>query len=286
MDGTHSWTRSPTRNTLALTIGGLSAVAACLVHCFLDFNLHMPANLLTAAIVFGLLTDPVEAEEEAPSGEEAEPDVPAPFRLALPALGLWIAFMALPTLPAEYHSERAWEVLQDPSYIISPELTASLEGFARKGLSSDDNNPQLHSDLAAALDARAFQAADPETQTNLRTQAVAESRRALELAPGDVHYVLSIAEDLEILHEYSDAGTMFERALALDPSSGGIELAYANHLQAIGKFREAAEFYKASLDLGTGAAAEDGLEEMVKKLRKLTPPPSTPSPEPDKPPPQ
>ncbi len=270
-------------NTLALTIGSLSAVAACLVHCFLDYNLHMPANLLTAAIIFGLLTDPADEAEEAPSGEEAGPDLPAPFRLALPAFGLWIAFMALPTFPAEYHSERAWEVMEDPSYIISPELTAALEDFAHKGLASDDHNPELHSDLAAAFDARAIQATDAETQTNFRTQALVEATRAMELAPGDVHYVLNVAGELERLHRYAEAGTMFERALGLDPSSGGIELAYANHLQAIGKFREAAEFYKASLDLGTGAAAEDGLQEMVKRLKKLTPAPPTPSPEPDKP---
>src|SRR5262249_39032723 len=41
-------------NNLALQIGALSAIAAYIVHSTLDFNLHIPANALLLAFVFGL----------------------------------------------------------------------------------------------------------------------------------------------------------------------------------------------------------------------------------------
>jgi O-antigen ligase len=44
-------------NSLALNIGALASVAAYMVHSFLDFNLHIPANSLLMAFTFGLLTD-------------------------------------------------------------------------------------------------------------------------------------------------------------------------------------------------------------------------------------
>ena len=43
---------------LALIIGALSALSALLFHSFLDFNMHIPANALLAALLFGLLARP------------------------------------------------------------------------------------------------------------------------------------------------------------------------------------------------------------------------------------
>ncbi len=45
-------------NRLALNIGALCAVAAYVVHSAVDFNLHIPANALLLAFVFGLLANP------------------------------------------------------------------------------------------------------------------------------------------------------------------------------------------------------------------------------------
>ncbi len=45
-------------NNLALTIGALGAMAAYGVHSLFDFNLHIPANVLLLAFVFGILVTP------------------------------------------------------------------------------------------------------------------------------------------------------------------------------------------------------------------------------------
>ncbi len=50
-------------NNLALNLGALGAVAAYLVHSFFDFNLHIPANVLLLAFVFGILATPGDERE-------------------------------------------------------------------------------------------------------------------------------------------------------------------------------------------------------------------------------
>ncbi|MBA3544376.1 MAG: O-antigen ligase family protein, partial [Chthoniobacterales bacterium] len=53
-------------NNLALTVGALGAVAAYVVHSFFDFNLHIPANVLLLAFVFGMLATPGFERERSP----------------------------------------------------------------------------------------------------------------------------------------------------------------------------------------------------------------------------
>src|SRR5205085_9096902 len=51
--------------SLALNLSALAAVAAYMVHSVVDFNLHIPANALLMAFVFGLLANPgIPSDEE------------------------------------------------------------------------------------------------------------------------------------------------------------------------------------------------------------------------------
>ena len=50
---------------LALYLGAIAAIAAYVVHSALDFNLHIPANALLLAFVFGLLANPGVAHRSA-----------------------------------------------------------------------------------------------------------------------------------------------------------------------------------------------------------------------------
>ena len=50
-------------SAFALNLGALGALAAYLVHSFVDFNLHIPANVLLMAFVFGILTNAGVARE-------------------------------------------------------------------------------------------------------------------------------------------------------------------------------------------------------------------------------
>ena len=54
----------------ALHLGALAAVAAYVVHSALDFNLHIPANAILLAFVFGLLANPGMAHRSAATAEQ------------------------------------------------------------------------------------------------------------------------------------------------------------------------------------------------------------------------
>ena len=45
-------------NTMALNMGALCSIAAYAIHSVFDFNLHIPANVLLFAFVFGLIANP------------------------------------------------------------------------------------------------------------------------------------------------------------------------------------------------------------------------------------
>jgi len=255
-------------NSLALGIGGLSAAAAILMHSFLDFNLHSPADILVIAFVFAVLARPGNLDESRrPAG------FPGIFRLALPALGLWVAIQALPKLPAEIYAELASPITLDWKLVASPEVADKLEALARKGLAWDERNPGLHFDLAAALDAKAAQTPNPATQKEFQAQAVAEHRRALELAPGDVFYVLNLAWALAGAHENEEADALFRRALELDPNSGRVQSSYAAHMEAEGNLAEAEAHFRRALQLGGGAASVEALERLDREKKQHPSPP-------------
>ena len=56
----------PLSNRLALNIGALCAIATYVVHSAVDFNLHIPANALLLAFVFGIVAN---ADIELPAGD-------------------------------------------------------------------------------------------------------------------------------------------------------------------------------------------------------------------------
>ena len=97
-------------SSLALNIGCLSAVAAYVVHSMVDFNLHIPANSMLMAFVFGVLANPgLETFQAKRPGTMLN----YIFQGILPILGLAILFAGIPKIPCEYFSEKARVSLRD-----------------------------------------------------------------------------------------------------------------------------------------------------------------------------
>src|SRR5207248_4889414 len=89
-------------NSLALNLGALGSVAAYLVHSFVDFNLHIPANVLLLAFVFGVLTNAgVQREGE----DSAVPMSILCWRALLLITGAFLAIQSFRFLPGEYFAE-------------------------------------------------------------------------------------------------------------------------------------------------------------------------------------
>jgi O-antigen ligase len=255
-------------NSLAMTVGAMSATAACLVHSGTDFTLHMPANMLTMAFVFGLLANPGGAREGVPADDVASEDrLPSWIRLALPALGLWLAIRALPTWPAEFFSFKARAITADWRYMESPELAQAMEDFARRGLRWDPRNPHLYRYAGVAETALSTQATDPAVQKKWSDMSAASYEAGATLAPRNILLVLDLAWAYEAEERYAEADPFFKRAIELDPTSSDAHYAYASHLRNQGKLPEAAAEFQKSVTLGGGQSPQLALNETMAEIK-------------------
>lgn len=258
-----------TSNSLALTVGAMSAAVACLTHSLMDYNLHMPANLFTAAFVFALLGIPAQAR--ATTNPEDEAGAPAFLRLALPLLGIAMFLRITPSAPGEYFAERARAILTDGRRLGSPELNHQLEDFARRGLRFSPGNAVLHYALAEALEELAALSDDAAFAKALREKSLDSYRSALENAPADVRYVRALIYALDTLEHYADAEPLCQRALALDPAGSLTHIMVGRHFFSAGKLTEAQKHFETVVRLGAGYAVEASLKETKRRLQAQAP---------------
>src|ERR1700730_4423671 len=127
-------------NGMALQVGAIAAVSAYIVHSVVDFNLHIPANVLLLAFVFGILANP---------GSQRQNDFSAAtgslvwWRLLLPVIGVIVVIQCIRLLPGEYFAERARKALRDKH-------AGTAIRFALRGLETEHTNPNLYDYLGSA----------------------------------------------------------------------------------------------------------------------------------------
>jgi hypothetical protein len=253
-------------NSLALTVGALSAGAACLTHSLLDFNLHMPANVLTAGFLFGLLATPGEGSEAAAT-DSPEPGWPPFLRLALPTVGILLVLRIAPTAPAEFYAERVRAILSDWHRSVSAEPDIEIAALARRGLAWDPRNPELHFAIGEANSTQGDLATDPAEQRKFDEQSLEGYGKALALAPGNVNFVLALGAALDNLERFSESDPLFARALQLDPNGGATHARVANHLFFQAKYPEAAAEFRRAEKFGAWQAAQAGLKQIDAALK-------------------
>ncbi len=218
---------------LALVIGALSAVAAYLAHSVVDFNLHIPGNALTFAVVFAILASP--RADAAPSTTRSE----TIWRLALPALGIWMTIAIARTFPGEYWCEKARVALRNHR------LTAAIE-LAQHALRLDQRNPELWFHLGEAQRALGLAAPLPPERRSRFTDAVAAYDRSLAIFPLDEHVLVRRSQALDELSRFAEAKAGYRKAIEHDPNLGVLHAYYAQHLFRVGRHEEAhAEFAEA-----------------------------------------
>jgi tetratricopeptide (TPR) repeat protein len=244
-------------DSLALNIAALSAVVTCVVHSVVDFNLHIPANAMLMAFVFGILANPGVM---LPLKEAQFPRVSHYAALALPALALWMAFAGLRTWQAEYYSERARVALRDEQY-------ADSIRFARQGISWDSTNPALYLYLGQAHSGYAEIAPHARAATNSWNAAVQAFRKGLRYFPRDLWLLLGMGEALDVLKQFDEAETVYQQLLKWNPKSAPVRARYATHLRLSGRLDEAEAEYKRSLALVWTYEATVGLEQLAKDLQ-------------------
>ena len=210
-----------TSGGMALQVGGLSAVSAYIVHSIFDFNLHIPANVLLLALVFGILAN-------AGTLRETEPTAPKKsvfqWRLVLPAIGIILAVQCVRLLPGEYFAERSRTALRD-------DQPASSVFFALKGLAWEKQNPNLYQYLGNARAGLGDRMPDPVARLSFYEAATQAFEKGRALAPRDTTFAINLGFTYDELGRFEEGEWMFNEALELDPNSLAIQEIYEAHLE-------------------------------------------------------
>ncbi len=247
-------------NAAAWNIGALAAVACLVVHSMVDFNLHIPANALLLAFVFGVLANPGRGLPSAgPSVQSGtRPGWPELLpRLALPALGVWILAVALPKLPGAYFAEQARVALRD-------NRSAAALNFARQGLAYEHQDPILYGYLGEARLNLAGNGPDTPFARSFREAAVQAYTAAIQLSPQDSYLLVRLGEAYTRLRDFDAADRTFRQALQWDPNSGYVLTLYGFYLLNRGDLTAAEAAYRRGHALSPYAAADNGLSEIAR----------------------
>jgi O-antigen ligase len=206
--------------SLALNLGALAAVAAYIVHSFVDFNLHIPANVLLLAFVFGLLANAgIQRETE----DSTMPISAWWWRALLPATAAFLAIQCVRLLPGEYFAERARTAQRDnhPDAAIA---------FALRGLATEHKNPYLYQYLSSGEFTQCDSMSDEHARAVCYQNPIAALETARALTPQDRNLLVKLGLAYDVVGRHSEAEWMYYDAKQWDPKSIYLNEIYKYHL--------------------------------------------------------
>jgi len=224
-------------NSMALQIGALAAVSAYLVHSAVDFNLHIPANVLLLAFVFGILANAGAGRETTASQSAAKFQLLN--RLALPVLGIIVMIQCLRLLPGEYFAEKSRISLRDGQ-------NAAAVYYALQGVRSERSNPNLFYYLGSGLVGEGNATDDLGKRASLFEAAILAFQSGRALAPQDRMFALDLGSVYDALERFSEGEWMYEEALRLDPKFYVVKESYQAHLDRWRRAREPGDWMSGS----------------------------------------
>ena len=246
-------------NAVAWNIGALAATACLLAHSAVDFNLHIPANTLVLAFIFGVLTNPGRPLDSAGEQMARFRVVDLLPRLTLPLLALVILIWGMPMLSGEYYAERARVALRDGH-------DAAALGFALHGTDRKSNNPYLYGYLGQAR--LKLGGAGPDTlfARSFRTAAAEAFSEALQLAPDDTTLLARLGEAQSRLNDFTAAEKTFRQARFWDPNSAWVLTYEGVYLQQRGLYGQAAAAFTRAAELDGNSAAVNNLQQLIERI--------------------
>lgn len=219
-------------NELALVMGALCGVAALLAHSVVDFNFHLPGNVLLGAFLFAILASP--SADLKPLGEKVRRGT-GWLSWVVPIGGVAMLVLAVPLMPGEYCGELARRAVRDRRYAEGQALAEKAVGYERK-------NPNLYFHLGEARHFQTQGMEDPVARAAMFEQAAEAYEEGLKLFPRDTRLLLMLGRTLDLAGRFEYAEEIFQRAIAGDPNFGNVYAYYGLHLKLQRKLGEA-EFY-------------------------------------------
>ena len=225
---------------LALNIGALSAIAALLLHSVVDFNMHIPANALLVAFLFGLLARPVS---DSPFGNPPPAKPAGWWRWLGAAVAVVLLGVSARLLPGEVFAEKARAALRD-------DRNADALRLAQRGLAWERKNPDLYGYLGEAQHFLASSAPDAASAQLLQEHALEAYKAALKLSPQDTSLLLKEAQILDLLGRFPEAEEIFQRLFQYDPLFENVYAYYGQHWQLQRRIKAAEQCFKIAARLG------------------------------------
>lgn len=195
-------------NGLALIVGALSGLAAMTLHSVVDFNMHITANALQMAVLFGILATPYSPENLAIGRLRGVVFVGLRCLLALGGLAFIIC--TAKWVPSEYYAEQSRVALRDKHIDDSLKL-------AEEGIKWDPFNPELYFYAGESL---RIQGETSKTERKeLLRKSIEYFKKGVVLFPVDSRLLLKTADALGTAGDYEGATEYLDYAERVDPNS-------------------------------------------------------------------
>ena len=235
----------PQSNSAALTMGALSALAACAAHAFFDFDMQLPPNALLAAACAGMLANPGIS-----LGSRRGWTPRWLGGLSACAAGLFLCLLL------EKSARTEWQALKaENALVLCDAPTAIVE--AEAGLEAAPDHSRLRRFLGEALLQTAAASGDPR-ETLVR--AAYYLRRSTELDREERWNQLMLGISLSRLRKFEPAAAAHIEAIRLDPGTAAPQEYRALFLEGAGKTPEAIRAYEVSLALPGASFASQRLK--------------------------
>lgn len=224
-------------NRTALVLGAVSGLVAVLLHSCADFNMHIPANAITAVTLLGLLTGHMRFASDRywwSGGGRA--------RLAVSLLCLaGLAYLGRQAI--RHASEHRWLAR---AAAAERSFGARLEALKRAH-AIEPRNPQTTYNIGEALRTQGWAGGDGAEQ--LIEEAATWFRRGMELNRHDAYQPLRYGMCLDWLGRTEEATPYFERAGQLDPNGYYVVALLGWHEIQRGDWQRAKTYFERSLEL-------------------------------------
>ncbi|MFV1993790.1 MAG: O-antigen ligase family protein [Verrucomicrobiales bacterium] len=252
---------------LALLTGCLAGLAGLLTHAVVEFQFHIPAVALPAAIGFGVLANPGFCRRR----DQPAPMSPVGFVVAgsLVTIGGALVFFGFNYGRSECYLEKGRGFV---------DIKVSFDNVAlyQRAGELDPTNPQIFRASGSAWVDRIRSGMPAPVMSSFLRKAVDDYLGAYELYPYDVYNLVDLGHCYDGLGMTDKAEEKYLEALEWAPLYLIARLGWAKHLHRMGRFEEAAEAYKASYrghalaKFGENSLVIKALEERLARDRRAT----------------
>lgn len=232
--GSPNTIREHRSNKLTLVLGASIGLLAILLHSFVDFNMHIPANALVAITLMALLTCYFRFATES-YWFTARIISKTLVTAVLAVGGVYLTMQA-----ARSAGESVWLIRAERAKEASPGQIAAL----KNAFAIEPKNPVTARALGEAYRRESWQ--NLPDYAEQAQEAMSWFKRAIALNPYDDSSILRYGMCLDQIGDHDQAFTYFDRANQMDPNSYFNNAYMGWHYVQVGDYAAALEWLKHS----------------------------------------